>query len=278
MNCNDEVTTVDVAARRPGGSNGDHSGGGSGSEDDLNLYTFIDRDQVHGLNLADPPEQTAKAPIKPWDRRDDTSAYAESGVDDTFILTVPFTCAVRLKSVLLNPGIGDFAPRRVRAYVNRPDGVDFDDVTISYSFSSSSLSTRAAGPAAGPAALPAPSIETGMAGVFVAPMARAPASAVGNVGSGKPQADFALLEGTPGVVEYPLPIARFANTNSVSIVFSHSQAGDLSRLYYLGFRGTALQLKQEPGEKLDIGAANAADAPVNSVRERYGAAQNTNVR
>lgn len=49
-------------------------------------------------------------------------------------------------------------------------------------------------------------------------------------------------------------------------------------MYYVGFRGTALQLKQEPGEKLDIAAANAADAPVDRVRETYGAAQNTNVR
>ncbi len=41
---------------------------------------------------------------------------------------------------------------------------------------------------------------------------------------------------------------------------------------------TALQLKQDPGEKLELGAANAADAPTPRVREQYGAASNTNVR
>lgn len=39
-------------------------------------------------------------------------------------------------------------------------------------------------------------------------------------------------------------------------------AGDVCRLYYLGFRGLALQLAVPPGERLDIPAATGADAPV----------------
>lgn len=35
---------------------------------------------VHGLNLAVPED--AKAIIKPWNERDDTSKFADSGVDD----------------------------------------------------------------------------------------------------------------------------------------------------------------------------------------------------
>lgn len=48
------------------------------------------RRSVHGLNLTVPED--AKAIIKPWDQRDDTERYAESGVDDQVrgeLLTVP---------------------------------------------------------------------------------------------------------------------------------------------------------------------------------------------
>ena len=42
-------------------------------------FSFIEP-SVHGLNLAVPED--AKAIIKPWDERDDTSKFADSGVDD----------------------------------------------------------------------------------------------------------------------------------------------------------------------------------------------------
>lgn len=104
-----------------------------------------------------------------------------------FILNIPFTQPVRIKSILINPGRGDFAPRRIRAYVNRIHGVDFEEVEAS------SAPTAPDQPAAQRAAL-------------------------GAVGSGKPQADFALLDGEPGVSEYPVSAARFASVNSISVV------------------------------------------------------------
>lgn len=66
--------------------------------------------------------EDAQAIIKPWDQRNDTSQYAESGVDDQvrstrsefgcaltlqglqFIIHVPFTQNVRVKSVLVKLG------------------------------------------------------------------------------------------------------------------------------------------------------------------------------
>jgi len=74
---------------------------------------------VHGLNLSVPED--AKEVIKPWDQREETSKYAESGVDDQvhiifvysvdviltleqIIIHVPFSQNVRLKSVLLKLG------------------------------------------------------------------------------------------------------------------------------------------------------------------------------
>ncbi|KAI0760383.1 galactose-binding domain-like protein [Fomes fomentarius] len=90
-----------------------------------NLYGSIDKQNVHGLNLTVPED--AQALIKPWDERDDTSRFAESGVDDQIIIHVPFSQSVRLRSVLLKLGRGELTPRRLRIYANRPNIVDFSE-------------------------------------------------------------------------------------------------------------------------------------------------------
>ena len=210
--------------------------------DATSLFEYIVRDKVWGANL-DPPE-SAKNVIKPWHERLSAEPSTQSNVDDQLAITVPFTCPVRLKSILINTGTGDFAPTRCRAFVNRPDGIDFDEVEQA-------------------TAQDHPSNLSPLAG----------AATLGTVGSGRAQADFALLRGQEGVVEYPVSVARFSNTNSITIVLSHSNATTLSRFFYLGFRGTALVLKSEPGERLNIGAANSADRPVDGLREKRGAHQ-----
>lgn len=103
MPCGDETTAVD----REGAA---YAGSATGAYGDAsNLYTSIDRDRVWGVNV-DPPE-SAKCVVKPWDERLTLDVYAESGVDDQMIITIPFTGPVRIQSILLNPGTGDFAPR-----------------------------------------------------------------------------------------------------------------------------------------------------------------------
>lgn len=57
---------------------------------------------MYGLNLAVPED--ARAVIKPWDERDDTAKFADSGVDDQLIIHIPFTQNVRIKSVILKLG------------------------------------------------------------------------------------------------------------------------------------------------------------------------------
>ncbi|EPQ25686.1 uncharacterized protein PFL1_06758 [Pseudozyma flocculosa PF-1] len=205
--------------------------------DATSLYQYVLRHKVWGTNL-DPPE-SAKNVIKPWDQRLSTTESVQSNVDDQLTITVPFTCLVRIKSIMIYTGTGDFAPTRCRAFVNRPDGIDFDEADAA------TADTH-------PAGQPATRI----------------ASTLGAVGSGRAQADFALLQGQDGVVEYPVSVARFSSTNSVTLVLSHSNSTTLSRFFYLGFRGTALQLSKDPSEKLDIAAANAADKPVDGVREK----------
>ncbi|KAJ6595842.1 galactose-binding domain-like protein [Mycena vulgaris] len=189
--------------------------------DIANLYGFIDRDNVHGLNLAVPED--AKAIIKPWDERDSTARFADSGVDDQIILHIPFTQNVRLKSILLKLGRGEVTPRHLRIYANHPTIVDFSDAETT-----------------------------------------------------TPQLNISLLEGETGVIEYPFRVAAFANITSLSLFFSDSLGGDVSRIYYIGFKGDAKSERREGSSKLEVPAANAADAPlVDRVSERAGGQQTT---
>lgn len=120
-----------------------------------NLYAYIHREHVWGVNVA-PPED-ARRVIKPWDARM-SHVHASSGVDDQMIFNIPFTLPVRVRAVVLNTGSGDFAPQRCSIFVNRPNGIDFGDVDAATEPSRDSRN----------GALP---------------------------GSGQPQADFALLDG-----------------------------------------------------------------------------------
>ncbi|KOS16486.1 hypothetical protein Malapachy_3105 [Malassezia pachydermatis] len=112
MQCGGEATSDD---RRPLVGTGDGS----------NLYNYIDHDRVWGVNI-EPPE-SAKVALKPWDERHSMDRYMESGVDDQMIVTIPFTCPVRIQSILLFAGRSDMAVRRCAAFVNRPHGIDFDE-------------------------------------------------------------------------------------------------------------------------------------------------------
>ncbi|TCD63111.1 hypothetical protein EIP91_005983 [Steccherinum ochraceum] len=187
----------------------------------MNLYGFIDRQNVHGLNLTVPED--ARAIVKPWEERDDTTKMAESGVDDQVIIHVPFSKNVRVKSVLLKLGRGEVTPRHLRIYANHTNIVDFSDAEELI-----------------------------------------------------PNLNISLLEGEVGVMEYPLRAAAFVNVHSLSLFFSDSVGGDSIRLYYLGFRGDSKSIKREADSKLDIPAANAADARViDRLREQAAGAQTT---
>ncbi|KAF9239864.1 galactose-binding domain-like protein [Melanogaster broomeanus] len=90
-----------------------------------NLFPYIDRDNVHGLNLAIPEQ--AKELIKPWSEREDTTQFADSGVDDQMIVHVPFAQNVRIKSVILKLGRGEMTPRHLKIFANYPNIIDFAD-------------------------------------------------------------------------------------------------------------------------------------------------------
>jgi len=189
--------------------------------DIANLYSVIDKDKIHGLNLTVPED--AKMIIKPWDERDETERFAESGVDDQVIFHIPFSQNVRVRSIFLKLGRGESTPRHLRIYANHPHIIDFADAETT-----------------------------------------------------KPQLNISLLEGEVGVIEYPLRVAAFASINSVSLFFSESVGGDVSRIYYVGFKGDTKEQRNAAESKLDIRAANAADAPlVDRVTERAAGQQTT---
>ena len=112
------------------------------------------------------------------------------------------------------------------------------------------------------------------------------------VDDARPSVDIALQEGQTGVVEYPLRVSTFSNVHSLSLFFvsiypkgvhiasqadrlqSDSVGEDVSRVYFIGFRGDLREPRKEGTDKLPIPAANAADAPlVDKVGEKKGAAQ-----
>ncbi|KIJ37011.1 hypothetical protein M422DRAFT_232224 [Sphaerobolus stellatus SS14] len=189
--------------------------------DTTSLFGVIDRDNVHGLNL-DVPEQAMDI-IKSWDEREDTSKFADSGVDDQVIIHVPFTQNVRVRSIILKVGRGELTPRRLRIYANYPSIVDFGDAE-----------------------------------------------------STVPQLDISLLESPVEATEYPLRVAAFANVISLSLFFSEAVGSERTRLYFLGFRGDVSNPKKDVRKKIDLPAANAADASlVDRVSEKSAASQST---
>jgi len=214
-NCQDDLTSVDVEFTPS--LLGRVS---AGSSEVTNLFGVIDRDNVFGLNLTEP--ESAKEVIKPWDGRENMERWVETGEDDEMILHVPFTQNVRVRSVVLKLGRGELCPRRLRLYVNAPDGIGFSEVE-----------------------------------------------------STKATQDISLLEGAETVAEYPVRVSAFASVSSVTLFFSEAPSGDLSRVYYVGFKGESKRPLKEAGTKMDLPAANAADAPVDRLAERTPGNQST---
>jgi len=189
--------------------------------DIANLYGVINKDNVYGLNLSVPED--ARAVIKPWDEREDTAKFADSGVDDQLIIHIPFTQNVRIRSVILKLGRGELTPRHLRIYANHPTIVDFTDAEVT-----------------------------------------------------KPHFNMSLLEGETSVVEYPLRVAAFTSITSLSLFFSESVGGEVSRIYYVGFKGDMRSPHIDLNSKLEVPASNAADAPLaDKVSEKTGGQRTT---
>ncbi|GBE83831.1 DUF1000-domain-containing protein [Sparassis latifolia] len=94
-----------------------------------------------------------------------------------------------------------------------------------------------------------------------------------------PQLNINLLEGEVAVTEYPMRSAVFANIHSLSLFFCDSVGGNSLRIFYIGFRGDSRNQRKDATQKLEIPAANAADASlVDRVSERSRGSQQPTAR
>lgn len=89
----------------------------------------------------------------------------------------------------------------------------------------------------------------------------------------QPSLNISLLEGETSVTEYPLRMAAFSSINSLSLFLSDSVGGESSRVYYIGFKGETRVIRKEGINRLEIPAANAADASLTDRIREKGAAQ-----
>lgn len=131
MACTDDLTQTDLNELDPTTSLISLS---NGNQTTISLFPFILLDKSFGLNLSS--ESNLKYLIRPLDTKDlviteeesiEFSLNSQEG-DDELILHVRFSELVRIKSILIGTGGGrsGSAPRRVKVWVNKPDGISFD--------------------------------------------------------------------------------------------------------------------------------------------------------
>eukprot|EP00026_Physarum_polycephalum_P013483 Phypoly_transcript_13889.p1 GENE.Phypoly_transcript_13889~~Phypoly_transcript_13889.p1 ORF type:complete len:206 (+),score=16.64 Phypoly_transcript_13889:320-937(+) len=94
---------------------------------EYSLFKHIAIDGVTCLNESSPG--SCKNVFKPFDQRLDTTKFLESNEDDPeFILHIPFTGVVKLKSIVIIGGENGKHPNKVKAYVNK-ENLDFSTAT-----------------------------------------------------------------------------------------------------------------------------------------------------
>ncbi|KAI0252533.1 hypothetical protein BJV78DRAFT_1110581, partial [Lactifluus subvellereus] len=89
----------------------------------------------------------------------------------------------------------------------------------------------------------------------------------------RPSLNISLLEGERGVTEYSPRMAAFTNYQQSVLVFFGSVGEESSRIYYIGFKGEIGILRKEGSSKLEIPAANAADASLTDRLREKGVAE-----
>ncbi|TIA88356.1 hypothetical protein E3P99_02638 [Wallemia hederae] len=88
------------------------------------LYGVVDLEKVTALNSDE--SERASSVIKTWEERNDVAVSLHSDADEQLLLRVPFTAAVKLKSVLIKGGTAEKCPRTLHLYANQ--SYDFADI------------------------------------------------------------------------------------------------------------------------------------------------------
>ncbi|KAF8190571.1 galactose-binding domain-like protein [Pholiota molesta] len=94
----------------------------------------------------------------------------------------------------------------------------------------------------------------------------------------KPQLNISILEGETSVVEYPMRVASFTSVHSLSLFFNDAVGEEVSRIYYIGFKGDMRSTKREVNSKLEVPAPHAADAALTDRVSERAAGQQTTAR
>jgi len=76
------------------------------------------------LNEAE--KDSAVKVFKPWNERLDTTKFLESGEDEELIIHIPFTGAIKLKSIIISGGDQGSSPKQMKIFTNRED-IDFSN-------------------------------------------------------------------------------------------------------------------------------------------------------
>ncbi|KAH6906712.1 galactose-binding domain-like protein [Coprinopsis sp. MPI-PUGE-AT-0042] len=84
----------------------------------------------------------------------------------------------------------------------------------------------------------------------------------------KPHLNITLQEGENGA-------AAFSSVHSLSLFFNEAVGDEVSRIYYLGFKGDMRHVKKEVASRLEVPAQNAADATLMNKAANRAAQQPT---
>jgi len=124
MSCESDLTTADLDM-----STSSHllARVSAGSATSQNLYPFIVHQLCHGINLEDP--NSLVRILRPHNERDSRNeSIINLDSNDSLIVNIRFNEMVRVKQIMISiPPAGD-RPHRCRVWVNRPNGVNLDEV------------------------------------------------------------------------------------------------------------------------------------------------------
>ncbi|CAH7675254.1 PITH domain-containing protein [Phakopsora pachyrhizi] len=131
-NCENDLTGADFDELDPNVSS-DVLGRARGATTSGSLYSYIDQTRSYSLNTDPPPLGLPKI-VRPHHTRNlvsvDESLFSLDGTDPEVIVHIAFSELVRVRSILINTGRGEEAPRSSRVWTNRHGGIGFSDTSI----------------------------------------------------------------------------------------------------------------------------------------------------
>ncbi|PLW12177.1 hypothetical protein PCANC_16726 [Puccinia coronata f. sp. avenae] len=140
-NCEGDLTGADFEQLDPSTST-DLFSRAAGGCTSYSLYPYIDQSKSHCLNVSQPRTSLSSthngngigAIIRPIHTRNEisleNSLVTHEDTDPEMIVHLVFNQPVRVRTIVINAGKGDQAPRVSRVWTNRPNSISFDQLEI----------------------------------------------------------------------------------------------------------------------------------------------------